>query len=165
MALILKMIWDNRKALLYVLLAIALSAMLWRVGVWRDAYTRIGIVEAQLELEQECGEGSECQKRQAALEAAQREQTAKVIGSYEQELADLRGRKPVSVRVCNGSGVPNAPNSGTARGAPAAAGLLPGSPTGDRDIGPALSDLAREADEVSARCRALQDWNKALAAD
>lgn len=76
MALFLKMLWDNRKALLYILLAIALSAALWRVSVWRDAYTRIGIVEARLAAETACAVDSKCHKRAATLAEQARQEAA-----------------------------------------------------------------------------------------
>lgn len=162
MALFLKLLWDNRKVALYTLLAVALGAALWRVNVWRASHERLQDTEDALRLERACGEGSECQKRQAALEAAQRETTAKVVGTYEAELAGLRNRPARVVRLCPGSGnVQGARPTGTADGTGTAAGELPGQ--AGRDIGPDLYQLAREADEVAARLRALQEWNSALA--
>lgn len=72
MALFLKLLWDYRKALLYILLAIALSAALWRVSVWHKGYQRLGEVEAQLAAETACAVDSECHKRAATLAEAAR---------------------------------------------------------------------------------------------
>lgn len=163
MALFLKMLWDYRKVALYILLGITLCVMAWRVNVWHDAYKRLQATEAALELERACGDGSECQKRQEALEAAQREQTAKVVGEYEKELADLRNR-PVGrrvIRVCPDPGnVQDAPAAGTAGEGTAPAGVVRGAD--EFDTGP-LRELAQRADELSAQCRAIIKWNRALA--
>ena len=53
--------------------------------------------------------------------------------------------------------------AGTADGTGPAAGVVSG-PSG-QDIGQDLYQLARDADEVAARLRALQEWNKALSAN
>ena len=163
MAPVLMALWQWRRAVLWAALVVAVGLMGWRVSVWHDAYERIGAVESALEAERLCGEGSACAARQEALEAAQAETTAKVIESYEQELESLRNRPVVRrvIRVCadpgdvQGSGAP-----GTADGTGPGTGELSGSV--EFDTGP-LRDLAREADEVSARLRALQEWNAALA--
>ena len=161
MAPVLMALWQWRRVVLYGAAAIALGAIFWRVSVWHDAYERIGAVESALEAERLCDSGSACAARQAALEAAQAETTAKVIESYEQELASVRNRPARVVRLCpdpgdvQGSGTPGTPD-GTGPGA----GQLSGS--AGRDIGADLYQLAREADEVSARLRALQEWNEAL---
>jgi hypothetical protein len=148
------------KAIGWGALVAAVALMGWRVSAWHNAYERLGDVESALEAERLCGEGSACAARQAALEAAQAETTAKVISTYESELAAIRSRPARVVRLCPDSG--DVQGAGAARPANGAApAVIPG-PAG-RDIGRELYDLAREADEVSARLRALQEWNAALA--
>ncbi len=154
-------LWQWRKVVLYTALVAAVALMGWRVSVWHNAYERIGAVESALEAERLCDSGSACSARQAALEAAQAETTAKVVATYEAELASVRARKPVSIRVCDRGGVQNAGTPGAAHAGTATGGVLPGS--AERDIGPALSALALEADEIVAACRSLQQWNAALA--
>ena len=143
-------------------LAIGLIGLwFWRVSVWHKAYERLERVEARLELEQSCGKGSACEARQAALEAAQAETTTKVVATYESELAAVRNRPARVVRVCSDPGnVQGARPTGASDGTGPAAGVVSG-PAG-RDLGPDLYQLAREADEVAARLRALQEWNRAL---
>jgi hypothetical protein len=162
MAPILIAVWQWRKAILYTALVAAVALMGWRVSVWHNAYERLGDVEAALETERLCEEGSACAARQAALEAAQAETTAKVVATYEQELASVRNRPARVVRLCPNPGdVQGSRPAGTADGTGPGAGQLSGS--AGRDIGPDLYQLAREADEVAARLRALQEWNAALA--
>lgn len=138
----------------------------WRVSAWREAYKALPDVQAALELEQACGEGSKCQARQAALQAAAEAKSAEVVASYEQELTSLRNRPARVVRLQAAGGAlcrPGAP--GTADGTSTAAGVVSGPAGSNPDIGPALYQLARDADAVAARLRALQAWNEALAAD
>jgi hypothetical protein len=141
-------------------LVAVIALMGWRVSAWHNAYERLGSVEEALESERLCDSGSACQARQAALEAAQAETTAKVISTYESELAAIRSRPARVVRLCPDSG--HLPNAGNAPGSGGTAPAVVPGPAG-RDIGGELYDLAREADEVSARLRALQQWNAALA--
>jgi hypothetical protein len=164
MAPILMTLWRWRKGLILGTFVLILGLFLWRVSAWHDAYERLGSVEDALEAERLCGEGSTCAARQAALEAAHVETNARVVETYEQELDDLRNRPiPVrTVRLCPaGSGVQGASAPGTPDGTGPGADVV-SAETG-RDIGPDLYQLAREADEVAARLRALQEWNAALA--
>jgi hypothetical protein len=164
MALFLKILWDYRKVAIWTLIVAVVALTGWRVSEWLRAYKELDFVKAQLVNERACGEGSECDKRQKALEAAHIETNAKVVGSYEAELAAVRNRPARVVRVCTDPGnVQGAGPAGASDGAGPAAGVVSG-PAGP-DIGGRLYDLAREADEVAARLRALQEWNRSLAAD
>ena len=142
-----------------IVAAVALAG--WRVSAWHAAYERLGEVEAAIEAEVQCGEGSACREREAKLQEVVGREQIRVVTAYEAELAAVRDRQPVTVRVCDRSGLPL---PGTAPGGHAGT-AAPGSLSGpaERDIGPDLSALAREADEIVARCRALQEWNRALA--
>jgi len=148
----------------YGALAAAVGLLTWRVIAWHSAYKALPGVEAALEAEVACGEGSECQKRQAALQAAAEAKSAEVVAGYEQELADLRNRPLVRrvIRVCNDGGVQSTGTPSSTNGASPGTGELHGST--EFDTGP-LRNLAREADEVAARLRALQGWNEALSSD
>ena len=163
------MIWSAVpwKLVGYGVLAAAVGLLTWRVIAWHHAYhDELPAALAALKLEVECGPGSQCQAREEALRKAQAAKTAEVIGDYERELADLRNRPiPVrTVRLCAGTGnVQGSRPTGAADGAGAPASVVPEAP--GRDIGPDLYQLAREADEVAARLRGLQQWNEALAAD
>ena len=132
----------------------------WRVHAWREAYNALPGVQAALEREEACADGSKCRERQKALEAAQAAKAKEVVDSYEQELSDLRGR-PVPtrvIRVCRAANPGDLRDAGTAQGTDAA---RPGSgdvhAADEFNTGP-LRDLAREADEIAARLRALQGW-------
>lgn len=144
----------------------AVLALGWRVHAWREAYKALPEVEAQLSAEVACEDGSQCASRQAALQAAAEAKSAEVVNGYEAELAALRAR-PVrvrTVRLCADPGdVQGAGATGAADGAGPGAGELHGA--AGPDIGPDLYGLAREADEVAARLRALQEWNRALAGE
>ena len=158
------MLWQYRRIALYAAAALAVVALAWRVVAWRHAYHELPAVEERLALEVTCGEGSECLKRQAALEAELAAKTTEVVENYEQELAVLRDRPvPVrTVRVCPDPGnVQGAVAPGSVDGTSTPAAGVSGAP--GRDIGPDLYQLARDADEVAARLRALQEWNAALA--
>ena len=162
MAPVLFAIWQWRKAILVATAVITCGLLLWRVSAWHDAYEALPALESALKAERLCGEGSDCAARQAALEAAQAETTAKVVATYENELADLRNRPLVRrvIRVCADPGdVQGAAPTGTVDGTGPASGELHGSV--ELDTAP-LRSLAREADEVAARLRALQQWNAAL---
>ena len=156
-------LWQYRRAIGWALVVVAVGLAYWRVSAWHDAYKALPEVEAALEAEVACGEGSECEKRQIALQAAAEAKSAEVVQGYEQELAGLRSRPARVVRVCNDRGVQGAGPAGTADGTGPAAGVVSG-PAGP-DIGQDLYQLARDADEVAARLRALQQWNEALSAD
>lgn len=143
----------------------AVGLMGWRVSEWRQAYKALPGVEAALEAEKACEDGSNCAERVAALQAAQEAVSQQVVSSYEQELAGLRDRplRTRTVRVCPEAAAgdvryPAAPDSTDGAGAPA--GIVSGPP--GRDIGPELYQLATDADQVAARLRALQEYNRAL---
>lgn len=143
--------------------AVALFAMFalagWRVSAWHSAYKELQGVQARLKNEEACGEGSKCQARQAKLQAAQDEKAKEVVDGYEKELADLRSRPPVTrvIRVCKA----DPGNVRDAAGSQGTDGSSPGTgvvQSADEFNTQPLRDLAREADEVSARLRALQGW-------
>ena len=153
------------------LAAVAIAALLalgWRVHAWREAYKAYPELQERLTAEESCGEGSKCSARQAALAAAAEAKSREVQADYERELADLRNRPiPVrTVRLCPegaAGDVRRADSAGPAHGAGPGAAVIPGAPRPNPDIGPELYELARDADEVAARLRALQEWNRALA--
>jgi hypothetical protein len=147
-----------------VSLVAIVALMGWRVSAWHEAYSAIGPLRKQLTVETSCGEGSACRAREAKLREELVREKAEVVAGLESELAAVRGRPARVVRVCPGAGdVPVSGAAGRGHGAPAGPGIIP-VPAGP-DIGPDLYALAREADEVTARCRALQQWNRALAAE
>jgi len=163
MAPILFAIWQWRKVIVAGAVIICIYIIGVRATVWHDAYEALPALESALEAERLCGEGSECQARERALQEVVGREQIRVVTAYEAELAAVRGRQPVTVRVCDRSGVSIPGPAPGGHGSAAGAGALPGSP--ERDIGPALSALALEADEAVARCRALQRWNQALSSD
>lgn len=136
----------------------------WRVHAWREAYKELPGVQQALEREEACADESKCSERQKALESAQAAIAKQVVYSYEQELSDLRGR-PVPtrvIRVCRAANPGDVRDAGPAQGTDAArpgTGLVHGEI--EFNTRP-LRELAREADEVSARLRALQGFNEAL---
>lgn len=142
---------------IYAAVGIAVLTFGWRVHAWHEGYK-------ELAAERACEPNTECAKRaarfaeaqqKAAQEQAQKAQEA--VQSYEQEIASLRARPARTVRVCpDPGGVRDAAPARAADGASPAAGELPG-PAG-RDIGADLYQLAKDADEVAARLRALQEW-------
>jgi hypothetical protein len=156
----------NWRLIVYAAAAVAALWMLALVGHWRkDSTVRLPEALAALEAEEACGEGSQCQARQAALQAAAEAKSAEVVASYEQELTSLRNRPARVVRLqAVGGALCSSGPSGSTNGASPAAGVVPGSAGGNPDIGPALYQLARDADAVAARLRALQSWNQALSA-
>jgi hypothetical protein len=145
-------------------MVVAVALMGWRVSAWHEAYEALPGVKAALAREEACGEGSKCDGRQQALEAAQTLVTQKVVANYEAELEALRNR-PVPtrvIRVCREARTgdvrfPSAPGGTDGTGTPG--GVVSG--PDEFDTRP-LRELAREADELSARLRALQGWNRAL---
>ena len=139
------------------------AVMGWRVSVWHQAYGELRATQARLELEESCGGGSKCRARETALREELSDAKDEVVADLQAELDSVRNRPARVVRVCPGAG--NVPLPGTSPGSDGTAagtGELPGS--AGPDIGPSLYGLAREADEIVARCRALQAWNKALSA-
>lgn len=152
-----------------LLSVIALAAILlllgYRVAAWHTSYHELPEVQAQLDAELACEEGSACADRVAEQAVQQAIITADAVRKYEQELEDLRGRPIPSrvIRVCPkgaAGDVRDASGAGSAGRGPAAAGLLHGAD--EFDTRP-LRELALEADEVSARCRTLLDRDRALA--
>lgn len=154
------------------LAAVALAALValgWRINGWkRDAEALPGAQEA-LAAEVACQAPSKCAERVAALQAAQAAVSQQVVQSYEQEIAVLRDR-PVrtrTVRLCPEAAagdVRDADPAGSPDGAGPGTGIIHGQAGPTPDIGPSLYALAAEADEIAARLRALQSWNKALSA-
>lgn len=133
-----------------------------RINAWRHAYLALQDVQAALEAERECSEGTECAKR--AAEATVKAQAASNAAeeSHAEELELVRRDRPVRVVRLRPPGdcVSVSSPAPAVNGATPATSVIPGS-TG-RDIGPELYALAREADELSARLRSLQNYNKAL---
>ena len=149
-----------------VALVLAVAALGWRVTRWHDAYEALPGLQSALEREETCEGGSKCYERQRALQEAAGHATVVAVESYEAELAALRARPAVRrvVRLCADPGPDHMPGTSPAPGADGAspaAGLVHG-PAG-RDLGPDLYDLARDADEVAARLRALQAYSRAVA--
>lgn len=152
------------RAILWGVIVAAVALAGWRVSAWHAAYEDIGPLRTRLEVETSCGEGSACRAREAQLREELVREKAEVVAGLEAELAAVRGRPARVVRVCPGAGnVPVSGAAGRGHGAAAGSGVVPGA--AGPDIGPDLYALAREADEVTARCRALQQWNRALAAE
>lgn len=149
----------------YALAVAAVVALGWRIHAWREAYKALPDVQAELEAEIACGEGSKCAARAAELQQKAAEASREVVDGYEQELARVRSERPRRVvRLCSdGSGLPVSGARPGAAGGAAPGGVLPEHP--GRDLGPDLYALAREADELTAQCRALIRWNRALAGE
>lgn len=148
----------------WAVLVAGIAAAGWRVTVWHEAYGELQAVQERLAAEESCEEGSKCRARETTLREELKREKTKVVDGLEAELADVRSRPARVVRVCTDPGdVPVSGSAGRGHGAAAGAGIVSG-PAGP-DIGPDLYGLAREADEIVARCRALQDWNRALAAE
>lgn len=150
-----------------VVAAIGLAG--WRVGTWKRAYDELPAAQEALQREIECGEGSACLERSLAAQAQAGAASAVVIRGYEDEIEKLRNRPvPVrAVRLCPPAGagdVRHANPAGRADAGTTAGGEFSGAAGSNPDIGPALYQLARDADEIVAQCRGLQNWNRALAA-
>jgi hypothetical protein len=150
----------------YAVAVLAILALGWRISVWRDAYKALPEVKAALEAEVACKVPSKCAERVAALQARQAVISETVVRGYEDEIKSLRDRpvpQPIRLRcTARDSYVPSANATGPPDGTGSLSGVVP-EPDG-RDINvQALYGLAQEADEVAARLRALQGWNKALA--
>jgi hypothetical protein len=144
-------------------LAVAVALAGWRVSAWKASHDALPGVRHALALEEGCLDGSKCYERQRALQEAAGYATVVAVESYEAELAALRARPARVVRLCPPARAGDMPGAGPADGtdgAGPAAGELHGS--AGSDLGPDLYRLARDADEVSARLRALQRWNQAL---
>lgn len=143
----------------------AFVLLFWRINVWHTAYGELRSTQERLEAEQGCEPGSMCAARVAAAEVAQAARNQEAVAGYEKEIADLRNR-PVPTRVvrlcrpANPGNVPDARAARAADGAGAGTGVV--SESAGPDIGADLYGLAKEADEIAARLRALQDWNRSL---
>ncbi len=145
-------------------LVAAFMLMGWRVHAWHEAYKALPGVQAALKAEEACSPDSHCAERQRALEARQEAVSQEVADEYEAEIARLRNQPPVTrvIRVCratNPGDLRDAQPAGGTDAAGAAGGVILGT---DEFSTQPLRDLAREADEVSARLRALQGFNRAL---
>ena len=143
----------------------AVALMGWRVSVWHGSHKALRVAEKALKAERQCADGTECAKRVTELNQKAVAATAEARATYEQELASVRSNRPVRVvRLCPDPG--DVRDAGTAPGTygtPAPGGVVSG-PAG-RDLGPNLYALAREADELAAQLRALQQFNRALATE
>ncbi len=145
--------------------AVAIGVLGWRVHAWHAAYKALPEAQAALAAEQACAVGSKCAERVAALVARQAAASEQAVRGYEDEIRTLRDR-PVAVRTvrlcrpADPGDVRDAAATGPADGAGPAAGVVSGA--AGPDIGPDLYRLARDADEVAARLRALQAWSAAL---
>jgi hypothetical protein len=145
------------------LAAFALFVLLIRINVWHDAHNALPGVQAALEAEQACADGSQCKAREIKLQEAVGHETVRIVTGYEAELAAIRARPARVVRLCpetRAGGVRGTGPAAAPDGTGPAAGLVSGQAGGD--LGPDLYRLARDADEVAARLRALQEWNRAL---
>lgn len=142
----------------------ALVLLFWRINVWHTAYGELRSTQKRLEAEEACADGSKCRAREARLREEVEGEKAKVVEGLAAELAAVGNRPPRVIRLCpDRAGLSvSSPTPGSDAGTPGT-GELSG-PAG-RDIGGAVYGLAREADEIVARCRQLQNWNRALAAD
>jgi hypothetical protein len=151
----------------YAVGVLAILALGWRVHAWREAYKALPEAQAALEAEVACSVPSKCAERVAALQARQAVISETVVRGYEDEIKSLRDR-PVTVRTvrlrCTArpGDVRSADASGSPDGTGSPGGVVPEPDGRDIDV-QALYGLAQEADEVAARLRALQGWNKALA--
>jgi hypothetical protein len=135
----------------------------WRVSAWKASHEALPGIREALAREEGCQDGSKCYERQNALQEAAGHAAVVAVESYEAEIAALRARPARVVRLCPAARPGDVRGSGPAAGtdgASAAAGQLHGS--AGPDLGPDLYRLARDADEVAARLRALQRWNQAL---
>jgi hypothetical protein len=146
---------------------VAIGALLllgWRVHAWREGYLALPAAQEALQNEQSCGEGSECQKRAAALESQHRAATAVVVQEYTREIESLRSQ-PIPtrvIRVCKPAVDGGLRHASGASGTSEAPTGEPLQRTDEFDTRP-LRELARAADEISAAYRALYGRDVALA--
>ena len=139
----------------------AVALMGWRVNTWHTSHGLLRATEKRLEAEEACADGSKCRAREAKLREEMEGEKVKVVEGLAAELAAVSNRPPRVIRLCaDRTGVPV--SRPTAGGDAAAAGTGELSGSAGRDIGGAVYGLAREADEIVARCRQLQNWNRAL---
>ena len=145
---------------------VAIGALLllgWRVHAWREGYLALPAAQEALQNEQACGEGSECLKRSAALQAAHKLISEQVERDYEQKLADIAAR-PVPrepVRLCRPArtGDVRVPSATAATG-PSQGAELP--PEIGRDIAVELYGLADDADREALKLELLYGRDVAL---
>jgi hypothetical protein len=162
MTAIIAFLAKNWRLIAYGLAALAILGFLLLVNHWRkDSQAELPKAQAALKVEQECGAGSKCQERIAALKEREQEISAKVVADYEKELSDLRNRPvPRRVRCTVTSNLRDAaPTPGVGEGTPAAGVVSAGV---DKDLGPDLYALARRADELAAQTRAIIHRDQAL---
>ena len=146
---------------------VAIGALLllgWRIHAWREGYLALPAVREALQNEQACGEGSECLKRSAALQAAHKLISEQVERDYEQKLADIANR-PLPrepVRLCRPAraGDVRVPST-TAATSPSQGAELP--PEIGRDIAVELYGLADDADREALKLELLWGRDVALA--
>lgn len=139
----------------------AVALMGWRVNTWHESHKALRATEKRLEAEEACADGSKCRAREAKLREEVEGEKAKVVEGLAAELAAVSGRPPRVIRLCpDRAGVQVPGTAAGGDGTAAGTGELSGS--SGRDIGVPVYALAREADEIVARCRQLQNWNKAL---
>lgn len=147
-------------------LVLVVALMGWRVSTWRDAYKALPGLEDALAREEACEDGSRCYERQRAFTEAVGHETTRIVTDYEAALAEIRDRPvpDIPVRLCRPRG------TGRVSGQPAAPapdGATAGTDVPvevGRDIAVELYRLADEADELSLRLRALQDYSRAVSA-
>lgn len=144
---------------LVALFAFVLLILHWR----RDSVERLPAAQEALEREIKCGEGSECLKRVAAVQAAQKVISDEAEQEYRREIAKLANRPLVRrvVRVCADAGPGDVRDAAAAEGS---AGTAPGGVLhGPRelDTGP-LRDAAAKADAINAAYRFIYNRDRAL---
>lgn len=138
------------------------SGVLWAGGTVLHWRSLAGQVPALTHERDDARAETTAVRREAEAERIRADQA---VRGYVDEVESLRRRQRAPaqpVRLCRESapaGVPAAGRSAVdADAAAAAAGVVPGPAGGGPDIGPALRAIADDADEVVARCRALQQW-------
>ena len=147
----------------WIALAAGLGVGWHTIEKWHEAYKERPSLLAKLEAEVECKTGSQCAKRveDTRLEGERVNQEA--VRKHEQEIEELRNR-PIPhrvIRVCPATDhVRDATGSAGTGSGPAAEGVVHGED--EFDTRP-LRELAQQADEVSARCRALLERDRRLA--
>lgn len=148
-----------------VALVAAFAVAGWRVTEWRAAYKALPGLKAALAREEACQDGgSRCYERQRALQEATEHASAKTVATYEAEIEALRARPAVRrvIRLCPDAGTGDLRRTGTPAGTDGT-GTPAGVVHGPAEFDPQpLFDLARDADEVAARLRALQAYGRSV---
>ena len=80
----------------YSMAAIAVLVIGWRIHAWHESHKALPGVQAALEAEVACADGSECRARENRLQEAVGHETVRIVTGYEAELAALRGRNEVA---------------------------------------------------------------------